>query len=585
MEVWWPPIKVNFTPFINMTLRVFEAFSGVGSQSMALRNLGIDYEVVATSDVDEFAVKSYAAIHDNDKEVSQVSDEEMQDYLEKRNIPLNDKGVRKILKGNKLKEFYEACVKSNNLGDISKVVTQDIPDHDLFTYSFPCQDISAAGKGLGLDEGSDTRSSLLWECQKVIAVKKPKYLLLENVKNLVGKKHKHNFDKWLEWLEDQGYKSYWQILNAKDYGVPQNRERVFVVSILGEHEPYEFPGPIELELRLKDILESEVDEKFYLTEVQTERLIQSSDYLRDLTNEPKINILAHRKSYRRNTQVFDPNGITETLDTGQGGGRGHYTIGVKMNRNEVKGEQDISRTLLARDYKGFGNQDMNGVVDVFPEGIPIKNATKKGYIEAHDGDGVNLAYPDSKTRRGRVQKGLSQTLDTSDNKGVVIGASRGRNPENPSDRTVGSPTEQRLEINKPGTSNTITTVQKDNYVVEGMSDKFSFVKRKSREIIAEKGSLPEYYNPYNKSEILDIAPTITTNSDRASNSGQVMINKNFRIRKLTPKECWRLMGFSDDDFHKAEEVNSNTQLYKQAGNSIVVDVLEGTFKQLLEVAE
>lgn len=552
---------------------------------MALRNLGIDYEVVATSDVDEFAVKSYAAIHDNDKEVSQVSDEEMQDYLEKRNIPLNDKGVRKILKGNKLKEFYEACVKSNNLGDISKVVTQDIPDHDLFTYSFPCQDISAAGKGLGLDEGSDTRSSLLWECQKVIAVKKPKYLLLENVKNLVGKKHKHNFDKWLEWLEDQGYKSYWQILNAKDYGVPQNRERVFVVSILGEHEPYEFPGPIELELRLKDILESEVDEKFYLTEVQTERLIQSSDYLRDLTNEPKINILAHRKSYRRNTQVFDPNGITETLDTGQGGGRGHYTIGVKMNRNEVKGEQDISRTLLARDYKGFGNQDMNGVVDVFPEGIPIKNATKKGYIEAHDGDGVNLAYPDSKTRRGRVQKGLSQTLDTSDNKGVVIGASRGRNPENPSDRTVGSPTEQRLEINKPGTSNTITTVQKDNYVVEGMSDKFSFVKRKSREIIAEKGSLPEYYNPYNKSEILDIAPTITTNSDRASNSGQVMINKNFRIRKLTPKECWRLMGFSDDDFHKAEEVNSNTQLYKQAGNSIVVDVLEGTFKQLLEVAE
>lgn len=438
---------------------------------MALRNLGIDHEVVATSDVDEFAVKSYAAIHDSDKSVSEVSGEEMQDYLEKRNIPLNDKGVRKTLRGKKLKELYEASVKSNNLGDISKVETHDIPDHDLFTYSFPCSDVSVAGKGLGLDEGSGTRSGLLWECQKVIAGKKPKYLLLENVKNLVGKRHKPNFDKWLEWLEEQGYTNYWKVLNAKDYGVPQSRERVFVVSILGEHEPYEFPEPIELELRLKDVLESEVDEKFYLTEVQTERLIQNSDYLQDLGNEPKINILAHRKNYRRNTQVFDPNGITETLDTGQGGGRGHYTIGVKMNRIEVKDEQDIARTLLARDYKGFGNQDMNG---------------------------------------------------------VVIAASRGRNPENSSDRTVGSPTEQRLEINKQGTSNTITTVQKDNYVVEA---------------------------------------------------------KDLRIRKLTPKECWRLMGFSDDDFHKAEEVNSNTQLYKQAGNSIVVDVLEGIFKQLLEVAE
>lgn len=198
-----------------MTIRVFEAFAGIGSQRMALRNLDINHEVVATSDVDEFTVKSYAAIHDNDKTVSQVTDEEMQDYLEKRNIPLNKKGVRKTLKGEKLKEFYEACIQSNNLGDISKVETQDIPDHDLFTYSFPCQDISVAGKGLGLDEGSDTRSGLLWECQKVIAGKKPKYLLLENVRNLVGKKHKHNFDKWLEWLEGQGYTNYWQVLNGR----------------------------------------------------------------------------------------------------------------------------------------------------------------------------------------------------------------------------------------------------------------------------------------------------------------------------------------------------------------------------------
>ncbi|WP_373804871.1 DNA cytosine methyltransferase [Jeotgalibaca porci] len=445
-----------------MTIRVFEAFAGVGSQRMALRNLGIDHEVVAIAEIDKFAIKSYEAIHGE----------------------------------------------TNNLGDISQLGTDDIPDHDLFTYSFPCQDISVAGKGLGLNEGSDTRSGLLWECQKVIAGKKPKYLLLENVKNLVGKKHKHNFDRWIDWLEEQGYTNYWQVLNAKNYGIPQNRERVFVVSILGEHEPYEFPEPIELELRLKDILESEVDEKFYLKEVQTERLIQNSDYLQDLTNEPKINILAHRKNYRRNTQVFDPNGITETLDTGQGGGRGHYTIGVKMNRNEVKDEQDIAGTLLARDYKGFGNQDMNG---------------------------------------------------------VVIAASRGRNTENPSDRTVGSPTEQRLEINKQGTSNTITTVQKDNYVVEGV-DVHPFSKKME-------------FRGYRQKEI---SPCLLATDYKAPKTILESQTNSFRIRKLTPKECWRLMGFSDDDFHKSEAVNSNSQLYKQAGNSIVVDVLEGIFKQLLE---
>ena len=186
--------------------------------------------------------------------------------------------------------------------------------------------------------------------------------------------------------------------------------------------------------------------------------------------------------------------------------------------------------------------------------ILIKNATKKGYLIAEEGDGIDTAYPESKTRRGRVQKNIAHTLTTDDSKAVIIQkprgfnkggthinspsitksslqennflivASRGRDPKNPSDRKAGnSNLEQRLEINKNGTSNTITSVQKDNYAVE----------------------LPEY-----------------------------------RIRKLTPKECWRLMGCSDEDFEKAEQVNSNSQLYKQAGNAIVVDVLEAIFSQL-----
>ena len=471
-----------------MTIRVFEAFAGVGSQRMALRNLGIDHEVVAIAEIDRFAIKSYEAIHGE----------------------------------------------TNNLGDISQLGMEDIPDHDLFTYSFPCQDISVAGKGLGLDEGSDTRSGLLWECQKVIYSKRPKYLLLENVKNLVGKKHKHNFDKWLEWLEGHGYTNYHQILNAKDYGIPQNRERVFVVSILGDHTPYKFPEPIELELRLKDILEEVVDEKFYLDTDKAKKLIAT------VTDKFGINEATPTDGGLKKPRPKEvANAIIARYDAGISNQQSSGTMVIEPKPERIGGifdkdgkkhqagaiwdKSQVSPTL---DTMQGGWRQPSVVVDN-SEGIPIKNATKKGYINAYDGDGVDLAYPDSKTRRGRVQRGLSQTLDTGDSKGVVIAASRGRNPENPSDRTVVSPTEQRLEINKQGTSNTITTVQKDNYVV----------------------------------------------------------HNNYRIRKLTPKECWRLMGFSDDDFHKAEEVNSNSQLYKQAGNSIVVDVLEGIFKQLLEVAE
>lgn len=143
-------------------LRVFEAFAGVGSQRMALDNLGIEHEVVAISEIDKFAIASYEAIHGQ----------------------------------------------TVNLGDISQLKPEDIPDHDLFTYSFPCQDISVAGKQSGLDMDSGTRSGLLWECQRVISAKKPKYLLLGNVKNLVGKRHKANFDLWLDWLEEQGYSNY-----------------------------------------------------------------------------------------------------------------------------------------------------------------------------------------------------------------------------------------------------------------------------------------------------------------------------------------------------------------------------------------
>lgn len=444
-------------------LRVFEAFSGYGSQSIALRNLGIEHEVVAISEIDKYAIKAYEAIH-----------------------------------GPTL-----------NLGDISKIDVNDIPQHDLFTYSFPCQDLSVAGKQKGLGEG--TRSGLLYECEKVIEHCRPKYLLLENVKNLVGKKFKADFDKWLEYLEGLGYTNYWKVLNAKNYGVPQNRERVFVVSILGEHEPFEFPKPIPLDKCIADILEEQVDEKYYLSEEIQKRF--------KITNQNK-NILGTTKPDFR-------------------------TIG---QRDLVYSKEGIMGALVATDYKQpkqIAEINQVGMLDI------------KGNEQVRRVYGDNGISPTLNTMQGgnrqpkiiceqRCDEGLRffkdnicgtiRTINSGGDKRVIeykgkeielpcIGASRGRNPENPSSRVAGEPTEQRLEVNTNGTSNTITTVQKDNYAIQ----------------------------------------------------------TDFKIRKLTPRECFRLMGMRDADIDKIQKVGiSNTQQYKLAGNSIVVDVLEAIFKNLFK---
>ncbi|MFS0643801.1 DNA (cytosine-5-)-methyltransferase [Siminovitchia sp. 179-K 8D1 HS] len=196
-------------------LRVLSLFSGIGSFEKALTNLGADYNIVGFSEIDEYAIEAYCAIH---------------------------KGVKREL----------------NLGDISAIEASDIPDFDLMTYGFPCQDVSAAGLQKGFSEGSETRSSLLWEAMRVAREKMPKYMIAENVKNLVSKKFKPDFDKWLEELDGMGYNSYWKVLNAKDYKIPQNRERVFVVSVRKDvDQGFEFPKPFSTTGNLADFLEED----------------------------------------------------------------------------------------------------------------------------------------------------------------------------------------------------------------------------------------------------------------------------------------------------------------------------------------
>ena len=212
-------------------LRLIELFAGIGSQTQALKNIGVPHKVVAISEIDKYAIQSYEAIHG----------------------------------------------KVNNLGDIRAI--EALPDADFWTYSFPCQDISVAGKGAGIKEG--TRSGLLFEVERLLIQAAedgtlPKYLLLENVKNLVSKKFKADFDRWLSFLSSLGYTNYWQILNAKDYGIPQNRERVFCVSIRGDHTPFVFPEKQELKLRLRDMIDEVVDEKYYLKESTIRSIINST---------------------------------------------------------------------------------------------------------------------------------------------------------------------------------------------------------------------------------------------------------------------------------------------------------------------
>ena len=324
-------------------LKVLSLFSGIGAFEKALDRLNIDYELVAFSEIDKYATKSYCAIHGVDE--------------------------------------------SMNLGDITKVDENSLPkDIDLITYGFPCQDISLAGKQKGLfnNDGTQTRSGLFFEALRIIEATKPKIAIAENVKNLTGKKFKEQFELVLKSLEEAGYSNYWKVLNAKDYGIPQNRERVFIISIRKDIDKgFEFPEPFPLKLRLKDMLEDKVDEKYYLSDEQ----ILTAGYFGNAVN-PNLKDVYDRKKAIINKQV------SYTISTKPDRRIGDCNY-VTDDRNEMTTEEFLK--------KKFGEGQK----------ILVREATKKGYAEAEAGDSINIGQPNSKTRRGRVGKQVSQTLTTS----------------------------------------------------------------------------------------------------------------------------------------------------------------------------
>lgn len=220
---------------IDKPIRLIELFAGIGSQSMALRDLKADFEHYRAVEFDNFAMKSYNAIHGTDFETTDI-----------RNISGADLGIFNT---------DTFCY--------------------IMTYSFPCQDLSPAGKQKGMTKGSGTRSGLLWEVERLLneCAELPQVLLMENVPQVHSQANMPDFQKWIDFLSGKGYSNYWQDLNAKDYGVAQNRDRCFMVSVLGEWN-YKFPQPIPLERKLKDYLENEVDEKYYINTEKAQKLIQ-----------------------------------------------------------------------------------------------------------------------------------------------------------------------------------------------------------------------------------------------------------------------------------------------------------------------
>ncbi len=588
--------------------------------------------------------------------------------------------IRSIIKTNRVETVYDIEVDEYHSFTVNGCIVHN------------CTDLSVAGKGEGMvnkcscgyswpidfsDDNeslicpscgakvqSSTRSGLLGQVQRLLAVSKkentlPKYLLLENVKNLVGKKFKPQFDAWIRWLDSIGYNTYYQVLNSKHYGIPQNRERIFAVSIRKDIDDgkFKFPEQIPLTTRLKDILEKNVDEKYYLSGDKVEGIL--------------ANFIARQN---------EASGIN-----------------LKDQATTFDGLTDVAHTLMARDYKGFGNQSMTGVIE--PSIETVGNYMPSGHEASRVVDANGIA-PTVKENHGTVTaivepsiikvgqvsnegsqsgmvydtNGLSPTICAGCH-GYAIGnilvndepfivASRGRNPDNPSDRTTGSPTEQRLEANMNGTTNTITTVAKDNYVMEpvvceqrcdeglrffkddvigtlrtidscgdkrvieqeeinpelvgGIGEKnFGKQYRQGNRVyssdsiamclnaqpVGNSGGYSYLYavkeedvNPVRIGNIYgkqfgtgyagnvwdqdSVSPTIMT-AQGGNRQPLVVDNVKWRIRKLTPKECWRLMGFSDKDCDHASKYVSDSALYKQAGNSIVTSCLVAIFYSLL----
>ena len=462
-------------------VRLIELFAGIGSQAKALKNLGIDFEHWYVCEFDKYAIQSYNAVHNTNFTTS----------------------------------------------DVTKITANDLKITDtehftyLLTYSFPCQDLSNAGKGRGMEKGSGTRSGLLWEVERLLneCDELPQVLLMENVPQVHSVKNKEHFDKWIEFLESKGYSNHWQDLNAKDYGIPQSRNRCYMVSILGDYS-YEFPKPIPLDFRLGDLLEPEVDEKYYLSDVAVQG--------------------------RQNTSFRQYN----------------------LEKSLLNGK-DIHPTILAR-YDGSPTLLQEDTI----KREVCNKAIEENLVTPYDI--IDPSYANA--RLEEINQGSISTKNSEDNQIANTITTAAPNFGGCVPQCIGGVGEKKSNGGRQ-------YYQQDRIYDDGIAISVTtafnpYYATKEPRIIREEPLEREGWHR-NAKEVLSTEGLCRTLSTQSNNlATKIKEPQSLRIRKLTPKECWRLMGFDDIDVEKAEKVCSNSQLYKQAGNSIVVNVLMAIFKEL-----
>lgn len=471
---------------ITKPIRLIEFFAGYGSQALAFKYLGVPFEHWK---ICEWAVKSiqaYKDIHFTNEYhpcgFMEETKEDLVNYLYKLGIssnynePMTLEQIKR-LKHEDLCTICENIYITNNLVNIQQVKGKDleIVDTDkyeyIMTYSFPCQDLSLAGKGKGMSD-TTTRSGMLWEVERILTEchelgNMPQILLMENVPQVHSEDNLQDFNKWKDRLEELGYKNYFQDLIATDYGIPQTRNRCFMVSLLGDYS-YIFPKPIPLKLKLKDMLEDNVDEKYYLSDKQIESL-ENGSYN---ASKPSVKL-----------EITDKV-LCQTLDTASGGNRQPLVRVGNKSLQETLEQNDIDDTCYIDTYNKKIDKDKSGTITTgvsFRNNtfLAIKNKTAKGYLEATEGDGVDISGR-MEHHRGTVQKDKIQTLTTSggNDRGVV---------------------------------------------------------------------------------------------------------NNMRIRKLTPRECGRLMNVKDEDIDKLLSNQSDSSAYHCFGDSICTNCLMAIFGQLLDI--
>lgn len=473
-------------------MKFIDICSGIGGFRSALEKHG--HECVAFAEIDKFAKQSYRAIYDTENE------EELDDITS-----VTDEHFR----------LYRGQV-------------------DIITGGFPCQAFSIAGNRRGFE---DTRGTIFFHIARAIKEIQPSYVLLENVKGLLSHDKGRTYGTIVQALDELGYFIEWGLFNSKYWGVPQNRERVYILVTRKDvwKEPKLFnllKQQTSVNTRLVDILETDVDESYYLSEEKTRKLTLNEDL------SGKLN----QYNFAERDRVHSVNKVSPTLNTMQGGDRQPKvavvgnTSNTHYDSHNVHDPNGLSPTITARDYKGpkqvaipvltpdrvnkrqngrrfkEDNDPMFTLTSQDRHGIAIKEATKKGYTEAMEGDSVNTSFPNSKTRRGRVGKQVAQTLQAGEvNQGVVI------NP---------------------------------------LKDKTDYGWHFEQAVYDSQG----------------ITRTVKANGGSGNIPKTI---EGLRIRKLTPLETWRLQSFTDEQFYKAKNSGvSNSQLYKQAGNAVTVNVVD-----------